>query len=98
MVSLSEVDLPIHTSPPTMISTELTLLQLREINGAGAPINEYSKLHKPKGKKEIKPAKPLTLKDVLNGGGSPGPTFPDPEPDYNIYQSYNTYSQVDHWM
>ncbi len=62
-----------------MANTELTLIQLREISGSGAPKNEYEKLHKPKVKKEIKPYKPLTLKDVMNNGGSPGPYLPGPD-------------------
>ena len=63
-----------------MMRTELTLSQLSRVSGSGAPKNPYAKLQKPKlKKKEIKPVKPLTLKDVMNGGGSPGPYLPDPD-------------------
>ena len=64
----------------SMMTTELTLSQLSRVSGSGAPKNPYAKLQKPKlKKKEIKPVKPLTLKDVMNGGGSPGPYLPGPD-------------------
>ncbi len=63
-----------------MTTTELTLSQLSTVSGTGVPKNEYAKLQKPKRKKkEIKPVQPLTLKDVMNGGGSPGPYLPGPD-------------------
>ena len=59
-----------------MIDNEqLSLDQLHQINGAGFK-NEYAKLLKPKAPKKIKMQKPLTLKDIINGGGSPGPYLP----------------------
>ena len=52
------------TNYEPMINTELTLLQLSQVSGSGAPKNEYAKLHKPKlKKKEIKP-----MLDFLPGG------------------------------
>ena len=62
-----------------MTSNELTLSQLRDVNGSGAPKNEYAKLQKPKVKKEIKPLKPLILKDFMNNGGAPGPFLRGPD-------------------
>ena len=62
-----------------MTNNELTLSQLRDVNGSGAPKNEYAKLQKPKVKKKIKPLKPLTLKDFMKNGGSPGPFLPGPD-------------------
>ena len=79
-----------------MINTELDLSQLREISGSGAPKNEYAKLHKPKAKKEIKPLKPLTLKDIMNNGGSPGPFLPGP--DYVSQYSSSAHSHPFRWM
>ena len=70
------------TSPQqrSMMNAELTLSQLSQVSGSGVPKNPYAKLQKPKlKKKEIKPVKPLTLKDVMNGGGSPGPYLPGPD-------------------
>ena len=54
---------------------ELSFEQLHHINGAGLK-NEYEKLKKPKAAKKIKLPKLLTLKDIMNGGGSPGPYLP----------------------
>ena len=54
----------------------MSLEQLSDINGAGLE-NKYAKLNKPKAKK-IKMYKPLTLKDIMSGGGSPGPYLPVP--------------------
>ena len=80
-----------------MINTELTLSQLSQVNGGGVPKNEYAKLQKPKlKKKEIKPVKPLTLKDVMNGGGSPGPYLP--EPDYVSQMTGMTTNSMMHWI
>ena len=63
-----------------MINAELTLSQLSRVSGSGVPKNPYAKLQKPKlKKKEIMPVKPLTLKDIMNGGGSPGPYLPGPD-------------------
>ena len=63
----------------------ISLEQLSDINGAGLE-NKFAKLNKPKVKK-IKMCKPLTLKDVINGGGSPGPYLPGPS--YFNQQSIN---------
>ena len=43
--------------------------------------------------KKIKVFKPLTLKDIMNGGGSPGPYLPGPS--YFNQQSLNSSNQ---WM
>ena len=61
-----------------MTNNELTLSQLRDVSGGGAPKNDYAKRQKPKFKK-IKPAKPFTINDVMNSGGSPGPFLPGPD-------------------
>ena len=52
----------------------ISLEQLIHINGAGLE-KKYAKLNKPK-VKNIKMHKPLTLKDIMNGGGVPGPYIP----------------------
>ena len=54
--------------------------------------SKFAKLNKPKAKK-IKMVKPLTLKDIMNGGGSPGPYLPGPS--YVNQQSLNSNIQ---WM
>ena len=54
---------------------ELSIDQLQKING-GNTKNPYAKLLKPKAQKKTKPIKPLTLKDVMNMNGSPGPYLP----------------------
>ena len=69
----------------------MSLEQLSDINGAGLE-NKFAKLNKPKAKK-IKLYKPLTLKEIMNGGGSPGPYLPDPS--YVNQQSLNSNIQ---WM
>ena len=69
----------------------MSLEQLSDINGAGLE-NKFAKLNKPKAKK-IKLYKPLTLKDIMNGGGSPGPYLPGPS--YVNQQSLNSNIQ---WM
>ena len=69
----------------------MSLEQLSDVNGAGLE-NKYAKLNKPKAKK-IKMHKPLTLKDIMNGGGSPGPYLPGPS--YINQQTLNPGSQ---WM
>ena len=85
------------TNYEPMINTELTLLQLSQVSGSGAPKNEYAKLHKPKlKKKEIKPCKPMTLKDAMNGGASPGPYLPGP--DYISETAYMTTNSMMNWM
>lgn len=96
MVSESEGDLLNHFPRINMFNTELTLSQLRGISGSGAPKNEYAKYLKPKAKKEIKPLKPLTLKDVMNNGGSPGPFLPGP--DYVSQYASNAYNHHVRWM
>lgn len=96
MVSESEGDLLNHFPRMTIFNTELTLSQLREISGSGAPKNEYSKYLKPKAKKEIKPLKPLTLKDVMNSGGFPGPFLPGP--DYVSQYANSAYNHHVRWM
>ena len=96
MVCETEGDLPNHFPRNTMLNTELTLSQLREISGCGAPKNEFAKYLKPKAKKEIKPLKPLTLKDVMNNGGSPGPFLPGP--DYFSQYANSAYSHHGRWM
>ena len=70
----------------------LSLEELNAINGSGLK-NEYAKLHKPKAPKKIKMVKPLTLKDIMDGGGSPGPYLPGPS--YINQQMFNSYNQ---WM
>ena len=79
MVFESEGGLPKFSLQNTMTNTELTLSRLRGIRGSGTPENEYGNLQKPKAKKEIKSLKPLTRKDVMNNGGSPGPFLPGPD-------------------
>jgi len=69
-------------------NNELSLDQLQSING-GNTQNPYAKLHKPKAQKKIKPIKPLTLKDVMNMNGSPGPYLPRLE--YFNQQMFNSY-------
>ena len=69
----------------------MSLEQLSDINGAGLE-NKFAKLQKPKAKK-IKIYKPLTLKNILDGGGSPGPYLPGPS--YFNQQSLNSSNQ---WM
>ena len=96
MVSESEGDLLNHFPSNSMFNTELTLSQLREISGSGAPKNELAKYLKPKAKKEIKPLKPLTLKDVMNDGGSNGPFLPGP--DYVSQYANNAYNHHVRWM
>ena len=96
MVSESEGDLFNHVPANTMFNTELTLSQLRDISGSGALKNDYAKYLKPKVKKEIKPLKPLTLKDVMNNGCAPGPFLPGPD-DVNQYAS-KTNNQPVRWM
>lgn len=88
---------PTLTNDESMINTELTLSQLSQISGSGAPKNEYAKLHKPKlKKKEIKPCKPLTLKDAMEGGASPGPYLSGP--DYISQTAYMTSNSMMNWM
>ena len=78
-----------------MTNTELTLSQLQEISGSGGYKNEYAKYIKPKAKK-IKHMKPLKMKDVMKGGGVPGPFLPGPE--YVNQHSYSAYQYHVHWM
>ena len=68
----------LHYSPRIICTSdshnELTdkamrLEQLSDINGAGLQ-NKFAKLNKPKVEK-IKMYKPLALKDIMHGGGSP---------------------------
>ena len=80
-----------------MINTELTLSQLSQVSGSGAPKNQYAKLDKTKlKKKEIKPCKPLTLKDAMNGGASPGPFLPGP--DHISETTYMNTNSMMQWM
>ena len=69
----------------------MSLEQLSDINGAGLE-NKFAKLNKPKAKK-IKLYKPLTLKDIMNGGGSFGARLSGPS--YFSQQSIDSGCQ---WM
>ena len=50
----------------------------------------------PKAKKEIKPLKPLTLKDIMNNDGSPGPFLPGP--DYVSQYLNSAHNHPFRWM
>ena len=67
---------------------ELSIDQLQKINGGNSK-NPYAKLLKAKAQKKIKPIKPLTLKDVMNANGSPGPYLPGH--NYFNQQMFNSY-------
>ena len=69
----------------------MSLEQLSDVNGAGLE-NKYAKLLKPKAKK-IKMQKFFTLKDVMNGGGIPGPYLPT-----LTYINQQTLNPGNQWM
>ena len=74
---------------------ELTLNQLQQISGGDIKDlkNPYAKFLKPKAQKKVKPFKPLTLKDLMEGGACPGPYLPGPS--YINQQMFNSNNQ---WM
>ena len=90
MVCESEGGPPLQLTPNKNhdFRQRLSIDQLQEINGGNSK-NPYAKLLKPKAQKKIKPIKPLTLKDVMNANGSPGPYLPGH--NYFNQQMFNSY-------
>ena len=81
-----------HQQKIMTYDNELSLNQLQQISG-GDLKNPYAKFLKPKAQKKLKPLKPLTLKDLMNGGACPGPYLPGP----NYFNQQMMYSP-NQWM